>query len=216
MINHFCAINMDESLRGGAGCLTEGKQVTIDEALCLRDLGDMTKAIALLENLVARQPQHFESLRLLGLLSAQLGRMDQAVEWICRAIEVEPQSATALIDLGRFMCSLGHTLGGGECFDKAALFCFDSESCFSLGSAFYEIGQWQKAFEHFERAIALKSDFVFAYNNRGLALGKLGLLDLALESFDKAIALEPKNAVLHNNRGVAFYDLDHDNLAVQS
>ncbi len=57
--------------------------------------------------------------------------------------------------------------------------------------------------ELFDKAIALKPDFVEAYNNRGAALASLGRFDEALSNYDQAIALKPDHAGAHHNRGAA-------------
>src|SRR5262249_53227554 len=59
----------------------------------------------------------------------------------------------------------------------------------------------------YDRAIALKSDYADALNNRGNALQDLNRVDEALASYDAAIALRPGFAEALNNRGGALLKL---------
>jgi tetratricopeptide (TPR) repeat protein len=71
------------------------------------------------------------------------------------------------------------------------------------GSAFNDIGQFDRAIEDFNKAIALKPSYFLAYLNRGSAFGNKSRLDRAIEDFGKAIALEP-SAVAYYLRGIIF------------
>ena len=51
----------------------------------------------------------------------------------------------------------------------------------------------------FRHAVALKPDFVAAYNNIGLSLIELGQTGEAQEAFRKALDIEPRNATVLSN-----------------
>jgi len=72
------------------------------------------------------------------------------------------------------------------------------------GNALYDSGQLDKAFDDFDKAIALNPSYPAAYNNRGLAFKRQGRFDKALADYDKAIALNPNYFEAYNNRGVVF------------
>ena len=67
-----------------------------------------------------------------------------------------------------------------------------------------------------DKAIALKSDYAEAYNNRGNALNELKRFDEGLQSCDKAIALKSDYADAYNNRGNALNELKRFDEALQS
>ena len=67
-----------------------GAHEAYNRALLLRKGGQQEQARLLLEDSLASEPGHFESLRLLGLVYADLDLLQQAVEWIARAIELSP------------------------------------------------------------------------------------------------------------------------------
>jgi len=66
-------------------------------------------------------------------------------------------------------------------------------------------GQYDRAIEDFNKAIALDPNYAKAYTNRGIAYADKGQHDRAIEDYNKAIALDPNYAEAYTNRGVAYY-----------
>ena len=147
-----------------------GAHEAYNRALLLREGGQQEQARLLLEDSLASEPGHFESLRLLGLVYADLDLLQEAVEWIASAIELSPHSAQAHLDLGTVMCRLGQLSAGLECFDQAVrLDPAAAEPLFLRGNTWFEMKQWQQAATNFAAAVTLQPGFVQAHNNLGLA-----------------------------------------------
>ena len=72
---------------------------------------------------------------------------------------------------------------------------------FSIGYLLYQGNQSEKVLSAYDKAIALKPDFLEAYHNRGTVLLRLGKHDKALIDFDKIIELDPNSAELYFTRG---------------
>ena len=78
-----------------------------------------------------------------------------------------------------------------------------------LGDELRKKGDFAKAIENYNQAIALIPDFCdWIYNNRGLSYLKLGEYQSALQDFNRAIALNPSGGYSYNNRAVAYYGLN--------
>ena len=60
-----------------------------------------------------------------------------------------------------------------------------------------------KAIEDFDRAVVLKPDFAFAFQNRGSAWLNKGDTTRAIHNFDRAVALHPRMPLLLRDRGFA-------------
>jgi tetratricopeptide (TPR) repeat protein len=67
-----------------------------------------------------------------------------------------------------------------------------------------EAGFLDSAIASYTEAIELNSDYVFAYNNRGIARGMKGDLEGAIRDFDTVISRKPDDAEAYNNRGAAY------------
>ncbi|HWI85315.1 MAG TPA: tetratricopeptide repeat protein, partial [Sphingomonas sp.] len=64
-------------------------------------------------------------------------------------------------------------------------------------------GEWDEAIRAFDKAIALKPKFAFAFLNRGLAYQRNGDLERAAADFDLAVKYEPSEPRNYYSRGMA-------------
>ena len=78
-----------------------------------------------------------------------------------------------------------------------------------------DLGKYEEAIEDLNKAIELKPDYTYAYNNRGFAYNNLGQYNRAIEDLDKAIELDPDNTYAYNNRGFAYNNLGQYNRAIE-
>ena len=90
------------------------------------------------------------------------------------------------------------------------------DSMHLLGLIFDEIGQFERAVDHINRAIQLKPDYAEAYSNRGNTLLALNQCDAAIASYDKAIQLKTDYAEAYSNRGNALLALNQCDAAIAS
>ena len=72
------------------------------KALAANRKGDKAGARALLEALLAEQPDHADSLEVLGMLVSEAGELDRAIELTERVLKQRPDSIMAHANLSRF------------------------------------------------------------------------------------------------------------------
>ena len=173
------------------------------DALRMHRAGRPNEALQLCRRvLVEHDPNHADSLHLLGEIAHRAGRHDLAVEMIEKAIAVDPQAA-------RFHASLGEALAAqdkpGEAvvaFRRAiALDPNVAATHTNLGSALREIGQLEELATACRRAIALDPNLAPAHSDLGAALFYLGRLDELEACFRRALGLNPNFAVAYCNLG---------------
>ena len=80
----------------------------------------------------------------------------------------------------------------------------DAEGYIQLGKAYRELGEYDKAIDAFQNAIALDDEHHHAYNNLGLVYTDLRLFALAIDMFLAALELSPGNPAFYNNLGYAY------------
>jgi transitional endoplasmic reticulum ATPase len=81
----------------------------------------------------------------------------------------------------------------------------------NLANDYYKIGEFDKAIEHYNKALELRPDLLETYFNRGLAYTRKGLYDKALEDLNKVIELNPNLAEAFYTRGLVHeYKLEYD------
>jgi tetratricopeptide (TPR) repeat protein len=76
-----------------------------------------------------------------------------------------------------------------------------------LAVVYTSLGSCEKALACYDRALALRPDFIQAHSNRGAVLKKMQRYEEALESFDRALCLEPHHADVLNNRAGVLQEL---------
>jgi tetratricopeptide (TPR) repeat protein len=85
-----------------------------------------------------------------------------------------------------------------------------------LGLASYQIGEFDRAVELLQKAIAINDKSAFVHKNLGNALNRLDRLDSAIASYDRAILLEPAYADPYNDRGDALKKVNRLDDAIAS
>ena len=74
---------------------------------------------------------------------------------------------------------------------------------------FRKIGQYDRAVEDYDRALALQPDDAGTYDNRGIAYVLMGDYERGLQDFDKAIELQPREVSAYFNRALTHERMGH-------
>jgi transitional endoplasmic reticulum ATPase len=81
----------------------------------------------------------------------------------------------------------------------------------NLGNDYYKINEFDKAIEHYNKALEIRPDLLETYFNRGLAYTRKQMYDKALEDLTKVIELNPNLAEAYYTRGLIHeYKMDYD------
>ena len=62
-----------------------------------------------------------------------------------------------------------------------------------------QLGEFDKAARHLEKALALKPEDPMPHNNLAMIFAQQGKLDLAVEHFERALAINPKLYQAHHS-----------------
>lgn len=74
----------------------------------------------------------------------------------------------------------------------------------NLGNDYYKLGDFQKAVEHYSRAIELKPDMLESYFNRGLAYTRMHDFGRAINDHSSVIRLDPELVEAYYTRGLLY------------
>ena len=133
-----------------------------------------TAAAAELRRAIQSKPSadaHFE----LGLAEGQLGNLDAAAAQFRKAIQLDPQMASAYSRLGVTLRRQGNHKAALAEFRKAAeLDSKNAQAQYELGMELKADGDMAAALAAFQRAVDLKPDFEQAHYNLGIALRAQG------------------------------------------
>ncbi|HEX7920493.1 MAG TPA: tetratricopeptide repeat protein [Bradyrhizobium sp.] len=192
-------------------------QLAFGQAVALHQRGQLAAAEKIYEDILRQQPNNFDALHLLGLVSAQTGRSQRGVDLIRRAISLNGDVADAHNNLGNALRDLRRLDDALASFDRATALKPDlAPALYNRGLTLAELGRHEEAIASYDRVIALVPDHADAHRNRGATLRKLERLEGALASLDRAVALEPNDAGAHNDRGNVLNDLERFDDALAS
>ena len=179
--------------------------------------GYLPQAEAIYQKILQTTPSHPDALHLLGLIAAQRGQNEIAVELIGKAVCINPSNPTYCSNLGLALQVQGKLEAAIESYYKAlSLKPNFAEVHFNLGHALQEQGKFDAAVESYHKALSLKPNYAEVYNNLGIVLSAQGKLDAAIESYHKALFIRSSYAEVHYNLGNALSTQGKLDAAIES
>jgi tetratricopeptide (TPR) repeat protein len=182
-----------------AACLAE----------CLREMGALREATALLRRAQEQHPGDFWVNHQLGYYLSLSGdaHCDEAIRFYTAAVALRPDSPGAQLNLGNALGVRGRRDEARAAFQRALALRPDyAEAHCNLGRILWELGRQDKALAALHRAVELKPDLPEAHGNLGFVLRKLGRLDEAVAACRRSIELRrggPEAAEAHFHLGDA-------------
>jgi tetratricopeptide (TPR) repeat protein len=160
----------------------------------------------MLRALTARMPERAAAWFLLGRVRHAAGDLDAAIDFLRKAIALDPRLAPAHSDLGIFLQGRGQLAEAEACYRRAIEIVPNFAAAMSnLGAVLAERGRLEEASGWYSRAIGERNDFADAHNNLGSTLSKLDRIEEAEALHRRAIALKPDFPDAHYNLGVALH-----------
>lgn len=188
-----------------------------DQALALHQQGQLAQAKALYLEALEHQPQHFDSLHMLGVLTLQLGHAQESLEWMRQAMEIKSDHADLYINLGSTLQQLNENETALVCYDTAATLAPHAAPIyFNKANLLKKLGRVILAIEHYQKAITLNPNYASARTNLGLCQLDQHQTQEALEQFEIVKTLTPQDPLAHHNLANALKALERWDDALQS
>ena len=160
------------------------------------------------------KPDHADALHLMGRVSMQGRRYDHAVEWMTRAIRLDPRP-DYLVDLGTALQMQGRNDDALQVFGKAIqLDPRQPDASFRAGALLNQLGRHSEALEHLDRSGELLPNHAETLQARAWALYHLNRWEEAFAEAKRAHGLDPKNADTCNNLGLSLWRLGRNEEAL--
>jgi predicted O-linked N-acetylglucosamine transferase (SPINDLY family) len=183
----------------------------------LQQAGNPGGAEDLYRGILRAYPRHFDALHHLGILKAQSGLLQEALQLFNEALRINPRSAEANLNLGNVLAETGRPEEALASYDNAlAIRPEFAEALYCRGNALQTLKRHEEALASYDRALAIVPGRAEILGNRGNALHDLKRYEEALASYDEAIAIMPGAALLHNSRGNTLSELKRIEEAVAS
>ena len=146
------------------------------------------------------QPEHADSLNLLGVIAMQTGNLDSAFALIQRAVALRPDAPLCRNNLGQVLERLGRDDEAARCYEAAIeLDPGYAEAYNNFGFLRHRQDRLADAEALYARAIELDGAYAEPYANRGNLLKDRGEIDAAIACHRRAVELRPDLSALHSN-----------------
>ena len=206
----------------GAGGAAQAGTVNVDEAIAKAQTGRVnvtpTKAIEMAGHLYSRgqygqaervcrqiitaRPANADAHNILGVSLAALGRSDDAVDELRRAIKINAEAPSYHANLGEVLRQAGRLDEAAEAIEKAIKLDPDNAQALNnLGIIQYEKRNFKKSVEYYKRALAINPRMPEALNNLGNASRTIGDVDGALNAYQEALTQRAVYPEVYNNLG---------------
>ncbi len=140
----------------------------------------------------------------LGYLLFHLGRNEEAIAEVRRAIALRPELAEPHNNLGVILAGSGRIEEATAEYRSAiALDANHARAHSNLGNALRAMGQAPQAIACYRKALSIDPNYAEAYSNLGALLNELGNVEEAIVCHQRAIALRPNYAEGYSNLGSA-------------
>jgi tetratricopeptide (TPR) repeat protein len=169
-------------------------------ALIYSERGQFDKALDALDRAQAADPADVTVQAARGGVLLQAGRWREAQEILRKDLETNPVDENAWNGLGFIAWQDEHQYEQALSYFQQALRLHSASDSFSsslhnnLGAVYCEMGRWQEAIAHFQRAIELTPNDPESHTNLGNAFGATGRFAEARAELEKALTLAPDYA----------------------
>ncbi len=141
----------------------------------------------------------------LGMVYVEMGRFEDAVRQLERALEIEPLNSDALLGLGKVSESRSDLPQAEDHFQRAITTQPDNWVFHSyLGSLYFHTGRYNKAEVAFLRHLEITPDSFVAFRNLGATYYMEGRLAEAATQFQQSLQIQPDPTVF-NNLGTIYF-----------
>lgn len=161
----------------------------MQQALAYHRSGHLNEARRLYNQVLGREPSHYDALHLLGVLEQASGDVPLAINLLEQAVRLQPTNAAFCVDLGVALYQAGHIkLAEFQYRQAIALQTDNVDAHNNLGNVLKDLGRVDEAMCSYRTALSLRVDPVIHYNLANL-LQETGHLEQAVAHYQQALAL---------------------------
>ncbi len=196
---------------------TVDHMLALEAAVGLHQAGRFVEAEQSYHRILAADPHCADAWHLQGVAVFQLGRAEDALELIAKAIQTDAGQWHYFDNLAAILKAQGRIEEAAAAYQAVIERAPENLAARqNLGDALYQLGHWAEAASAFQALANLAPDDANAHIGLGGALFKLERLEDAATAFRTVIRLAPHHAAAHANLGSVLYHLRRLDKAVGS
>jgi len=164
----------------------------LKKAVNLYEKGQLNSAKEIALHIYNSKPEYFDNLRLLNLICFKKKDFSLALDFINKAIKINPNFAEAYNEQGNALNELKQLKLSIKSYDQAIkLNPKYTDAYYNKGLALHELKRIELAIENYDQAIKINPNHVYSHNNKGYALQKLKKIEASIESFYNVLKINP-------------------------
>ncbi|OYP35828.1 tetratricopeptide repeat protein [Rhodopirellula sp. MGV] len=188
-------------------------QVDVEErfqkAMDLHREGELTDAESLYQAVLKDDPDHADSLQLLGVIAAQLGDLPLAVKRTELALSKYPDQPVTYNNLGNMLVELDRFEEAISAYENAIQLRPDySQASLNLGHVLCQADNLLYAEHAYRKVTELEPQNADGWDSLGDTLHKLGRSEEALVAFSTAVEAAPERVKIRHRQGMVLRSLD--------
>jgi tetratricopeptide (TPR) repeat protein len=195
--------NLDETIaKAQKGRVNVTPAKAIEMAGQLYSRGQYAQAERVCRQIISARPGNADAHNILGVSLAALGKSDDAVTELGRAIKINGEAPSYHANLGEILRLAGRLDEAAKALETAIkLEANNAQALNNLGIIQYEKRNFKKAVEYYRRALAINPLMPEALNNLGNASRTIGDIDGALHAYQEALTQRVVYPEVYNNLG---------------
>ena len=188
----------------------------LQKAIALQNARQFDQAKLIYEDILKNNSNHFDAIHLLGVIYLQREHFDLALDYLNRAVALNPTFADAVFHRGltyKMQYKLDQALID---YTKALTLNPTHQNALLESGCIYEAGDLlDKSLTFFEKAIEVNNAFVLARLNKVNVLRRLKRFDEALAEIEITLEMAPQYSLAYSTKAMILTDQHHFDLALQ-
>jgi len=174
----------------------------IKEAVTLHNSGDLEGAGRFYRSILSVDPSNSDALHLLGVMSRQMGKDEEAERLISEAIRISPHAAVYHSSLGDVRQSQGRLTDALASYGEAlSLDPACAQAYANVGLLYQKTGQVEESIRSYQKAVELNPSLIEAHRNLCNTFKSRGQVNEAIECLQKAVSQNPGSIALLTDLG---------------
>lgn len=179
-------------------------------------MGKIQEAEAIYRHILTHQPNHAETLHLMGALACQVRQFEPAIELMSRAIASDPGKPYFYNNLANIFRDLGQPSRALELYQKALEINPDYiEAHNNIANALIDLQDFPGAIHHYEVVLNAFPEKAEIHTNIGFAYKESKNHEKAIHHFNKALEIKPEFANAYNYLGLSYIELNQRDKGIQ-
>jgi tetratricopeptide (TPR) repeat protein len=190
-------------------------QRLLKESSLYCNVGKLTEARNIYQDLLKIVPSHPDVLGNLGTIELQFGNTELGVNYLKQSISTNPNQHIFLTNLGNGLIDLDKSEEAIYYFDIALKIAPRSSNILcSKARALKSLKKYNESIDAYKDAIDVDPKNYHIYMDLAFLYNILEKFDLSIDYYNRAIKIEPNNPGLFYNRGIVFENQKKNKLAL--